>query len=109
MKKYKILLVSSAFYPELSPRSFRATELAKEFIREGHELTVIIKSRDYDYSSFLKEYSVNLKMWNNSTFMNVPKVNIKQIDFLLKGLYLKNDKKETKLLNLIETQLSKAA
>ena len=87
MKKYKILLVSSAFHPELSPRSFRATELAKEFIREGHEVTVITKSRDYDYSSFLKEYPVNLKMWKNSTFMKIPKVNIKQIDFLVKRLY----------------------
>ena len=87
MKKYKILLVSSAFHPELSPRSFRATELAKEFCREGHDVTVITKNRGYDYSSFFKKYPVNLKMWENSSFMKVPKVNIQQIDFFIKGLY----------------------
>jgi hypothetical protein len=36
----KILLISSAFYPENSPRSFRATELAKELHRQGHEVHV---------------------------------------------------------------------
>lgn len=36
----KILLVSNGFYPEISPRSFRATELAKEFVRQGHDVTV---------------------------------------------------------------------
>ena len=35
-----ILLVSVSFYPENSPRSFRATELAKELCRQGHEVLV---------------------------------------------------------------------
>jgi hypothetical protein len=35
-----ILLVSVSFYPENSPRSFRATELAKEFCRQGHKVLV---------------------------------------------------------------------
>lgn len=62
----KILLVSSAFFPEISPRSFRATELAKEFCRQGHTVTVISKFRDYDYSGFLTEYPITLKMWDKS-------------------------------------------
>lgn len=37
----KILIVTHAFYPENSPRSFRATELAKEFVKQGHLVTVI--------------------------------------------------------------------
>lgn len=60
----KILLVSGAFYPENSPRSFRTTELAKEFTRRGHEVTVIIPKNDYDYSSFLKDYPTTIKYYN---------------------------------------------
>jgi len=36
----KILIVSNAFYPEISPRSFRTTELAKELSRQGHKDTL---------------------------------------------------------------------
>lgn len=70
--KRKILLVSNGFYPEISPRSFRATELAKEFIRQGHEVTVISKFREFDYSAFLKEYPLTLKMWGKTRFKTVP-------------------------------------
>lgn len=62
-----ILLVTSAFYPELSPRSFRASELAKAFCSQKHKVTVITKFRDFDYSMFLAEYPVTLKMWGKSS------------------------------------------
>lgn len=67
----KILLVSSAFYPEISPRSFRATELAKEFSRQGHSVVVITRYRDHDYNDFLREYPVSIKMWGKSRFKTV--------------------------------------
>lgn len=70
--KKKILLVSSAFYPELSPRSFRATELAKEFYRQGHDVRVISRFRDYDYTEFLEEFPVTFKMWDKPVFPPVP-------------------------------------
>jgi hypothetical protein len=70
--KKKILLVSNGFYPEISPRSFRATELAKEFCRQGHEITVISKYRNHDYFEFTKEFSVTIKLWNKSMFPKVP-------------------------------------
>lgn len=41
----KILIVANGFYPENSPRSFRATELAKELVRQGHAVKVITHSR----------------------------------------------------------------
>jgi hypothetical protein len=72
MSKKKILMVSNAFYPELSPRSFRATELAKELYFQGHEVTLISKFRDFDYSDFLKEYPISIKMWGKSIFPKVP-------------------------------------
>lgn len=67
-----ILLVSSAFYPELSPRSFRATELAREFHRRGHRVVVISKQRDHDYTEFLSEYPITLKMWGKAAFPVIP-------------------------------------
>lgn len=68
----KILLVSNAFYPEISPRSFRATELAKEFYRQGHKVVVYTKYRDFDYSDFLREYSIEFRMWERDRFHKVP-------------------------------------
>jgi hypothetical protein len=61
--RVNVLLVSNAFYPEISPRSYRATELAKEFYRQGHAVVVITKFRDYDYNDFLSETPIHLKMW----------------------------------------------
>lgn len=72
MKKRSILLVSSAFYPEISPRSFRATELAKEFCRQGHKVVVISKYRDFDYTELLNKYPVTLKMWRKPLFPAIP-------------------------------------
>ena len=59
----KILLVTNAFYPEISPRSYRATELAREFYRQGHEVVVITRFRNHDYRDFLLETPVQIKIW----------------------------------------------
>lgn len=42
MDKKKILIVGRTFSPALTPRAFRTTELAKEFARQGHEVTVVL-------------------------------------------------------------------
>jgi len=84
--KKRILLVSSAFYPEISPRSFRATELAKEFYRQGHEVIVISKNREHDYSAFLSEYPIYLKMWGKSKFPVVPNFKIRPLSIISRGL-----------------------
>jgi glycosyltransferase involved in cell wall biosynthesis len=52
MHKKKIIIVSSSFYPNNSPRSFRTTELAKELARQGHEVVVYIPFRGFNYSAF---------------------------------------------------------
>lgn len=41
MPKQKILIVSASFYPENSPRSFRTTELVKEFCKQGHNVVLM--------------------------------------------------------------------
>ena len=70
----KILLVSNAFLPEISPRSFRATELAREFNRQGHAVTVLTKFRDHNYETFVEECPVTLKMWPKPLLPEVPKL-----------------------------------
>lgn len=41
MDTKNILIVCRAFYPDESPRSYRATELSKELIRQGHNVTIM--------------------------------------------------------------------
>lgn len=84
--KKRILLVSNGFYPEISPRSYRATELAKEFCRKGHDVTVITKKRDFDYSEFLKDNLLVLKMWNKSILKDVPCSHIKPFSYILRAI-----------------------
>ncbi|OQB58694.1 MAG: hypothetical protein BWX96_02955 [Bacteroidetes bacterium ADurb.Bin145] len=87
MNRYKkILLVSNGFFPEISPRSYRATELAKEFFRQGHEVTVISKYRDYNYSDFLKEYPITFKMWGKFKLPTVPDFRKKYLSVFVRGL-----------------------
>lgn len=45
MESKKILITTNGFYPDISPRSFRATELAKELVRQGHHVTVLTHPR----------------------------------------------------------------
>lgn len=60
LDKKKILIISRAFYPENSPRSFRTTELVKEMSNIGHDLHLLIPFNTYDYSEFLSTYKVQI-------------------------------------------------
>lgn len=82
----KILLVSSAFYPEISPRSFRATELAKEYVRQGNQVVVISKFRDHDYTEFLGKYPLTLNMWNRPRFPKVPRLKTYPFSLFFKAI-----------------------
>lgn len=59
--KRKILIVTAAFYPEQSPRSFRATELAKEFALQGHTITVLTTRIKGVHDSFEQQYNIKIK------------------------------------------------
>lgn len=50
----KIVIISSFFYPVIQPRSFRATELAKEFARKGHDVSAIPMNtvEGFDYEEY---------------------------------------------------------
>lgn len=83
----KILLVSNAFYPEISPRSFRATELAKEFSRHGHEVKVISKYRPDNYEDFLKTHQMEIKMWGKYMLPDIPQIRQKPFNYLSRFFY----------------------
>ncbi len=57
-----IVIISGSFYPSIHPRAFRATELAKEFSRQGHHVTAVFcsKVKDFDYDSYSKKYNIEL-------------------------------------------------
>lgn len=64
-----ILIISRSFYPQNSPRSFRTTELAKEFARQGHAVTVLTPKRS-EHEAFEKEHKLMIQdlgqpMWKD--------------------------------------------
>ena len=56
----KILITTYSFYPEITPRSFRVFELAKEFGRRGYEVDIMIPEIDYDFTDLSNRYSFNI-------------------------------------------------
>ena len=56
-----ILILSGYFYPEITPRAFRTTELAKELSRQGHSVTVYSPLKGSDYSDLISNYPMTLK------------------------------------------------
>ncbi len=57
----KILIISRHVLPTQSPRAFRTTELAKEFVRQGHQVTVYALLGDNNYSTYEKETGVRFR------------------------------------------------
>lgn len=55
-----ILVLSSVIFPNRSPRAHRATELAKELARKGHNVTLCAVLGEYDYSTFETENRVKV-------------------------------------------------
>jgi hypothetical protein len=56
----KILIISAAFYPANSPRSFRTTELVKEFSRQGHDITLITPYNKAYHPEFEIEWNIRI-------------------------------------------------
>jgi len=56
--KLKILITTYYFHPDITPRAFRAFELAREFSKQGHEVKVYTRDTGEDYSSLKDRFSV---------------------------------------------------
>jgi glycosyltransferase involved in cell wall biosynthesis len=70
----KILLVSASFYPEISPRSFRASELAKELARQGNIVTVFTHRIEEVHSKFEDEHKIKIRDLGNLKFSGYGKL-----------------------------------
>ena len=57
----KVVIISQNCYPYISPRANRATELAKEFARQGHEVTLYALLGILDYKVFSEKHCVTVK------------------------------------------------
>ncbi|MBU2061421.1 MAG: hypothetical protein KKH44_06175 [Bacteroidetes bacterium] len=68
MDKLNIVIVSGVIFPRISPRAFRATELAKALAKKGHAVTLIAALGKFDYSNFEKETGIKVKNLGNSKF-----------------------------------------
>jgi hypothetical protein len=99
----KILITTYYFYPEITPRAFRAYELAKEFAKRGYMVEVIIPIANYDYSK-LENDNMKILTCKSGFLFNTNKkdtsVNTGQDSFLLKNILLKLIKKLVKLIYL---------
>lgn len=56
-----ITIISSVIFPRISPRSMRATELAKELARQGHNVTLYGVLGQFDYKEFEEKYEIKVK------------------------------------------------
>ena len=57
----RILIVTRFFHPDITPRAFRAYELAKEFSRQGHNVTVLTTKRGFDYSHIEQKFGFRVQ------------------------------------------------
>lgn len=66
----KILIVSRSFYPTNSPRAFRTTELAKEFARQGHDVSVLTP-KDKKHKEFAEKHRLKIEDLGNPKWKEI--------------------------------------
>ncbi|MBK8622146.1 MAG: hypothetical protein IPN79_10350 [Saprospiraceae bacterium] len=57
----RILIVSAAFYPANSPRSFRTTELSKELASQGHEVVVVTPYKGIIQAELAEKWKIQVE------------------------------------------------
>lgn len=62
----KIHIITGHFYPQLHPRAFRANELAIEFARRGHDVSVTNcwKIKGFDYDEYGRKNNIRISNLN---------------------------------------------
>ncbi len=68
MDRKKILIVAATFYPMNSPRANRTTELAKEFSKQGHEVTVITPRDEALHPAFEQKHKLTIQHLGTKKF-----------------------------------------
>ena len=57
----KIVIISYTTFPSMAPRSIRANELAKELVRQGHDVTLYVLTGGYDYKDYQAQTKIKVK------------------------------------------------
>jgi hypothetical protein len=69
LEKKNITIISKLILPYQSPRSFRATELAKELARQGHNVVLYAALGKYNYQEFEKRYKLKIRSIGKTKFL----------------------------------------
>lgn len=56
----KILIVSGIFYPEQTPRTYRTSELAIQFARLGHDVTIVVPGGVFDFDTYSQRHNIRV-------------------------------------------------
>lgn len=87
-ERKKILIVSRSFYPQNSPRSLRTTELAKEFSRQGHAVTVLTPKDNNVHEQFERENRLTIKNMGRPRW-KTPSFGKSKIGYLLTRIFVR--------------------
>lgn len=102
----RILIVSKSFYPNNSPRANRTTQLAKELVRQGNDVTVLIPDLDVEYyNQYTKQTGVKFKTLGNQRFKKVIPVTLLQ-RITVRLLRMLIEFPEVELVRMVEKSLS---
>lgn len=111
LNKLKIIIVCKSFYPVITPRAFRASELSKELAKNGHEVTVCFPTAGYDYSKFEEENKLKIENLGKLKWINIsPKGNLLQLFFrriVKRGLQLLFEYPDSELFFLVTRYIKK--
>ncbi len=78
----KILIITKSFFPQLGPRSFRATELAKSLSANGNEVEVLTFFNKM-HANFSAEYGVKITHFDSYLFSKPGKFLLKILNWIL--------------------------
>ncbi len=108
----KILIVSRTFYPINTPRSFRTTELVKEFSRQGHNVTLLTVRNEKEHPAFERKHGVTIKDLGPLSFSDVDtSSSVKAVNLLKRvvrrGLYQLFEYPDIELMWRVKNKLKK--
>ncbi len=70
----KIVIIAAKIYPTSTPRAIRATELAKQLAKMGHDVTLCAVLDKIDYSSFEKDNNLRIVPLKTRFYLNRGKI-----------------------------------
>ena len=82
----KILVVSSSFYPQNSPRAFRTTELVKELSLQGNEVTLLGFYEPKYHDDLIKKYGFKIIDLGRLKFKLIQLTNVKILNLFIRIL-----------------------